>query len=435
MRSRSLPVFTVSILKQAIGLAVLSLTAWASWAEDSVPAEPMLLQDLIREVLDRNPEIQIARRGVEAKRARVPQTGALPDPMLMYGVINEGRPVPFQTLGEKGFSEVYVGITQDLPFPGKRAFREQVAGEELSAAEWAYEATRRRVAAQVAGIYYDLYAVHAEVDILGRSIQLLDQLTKVTRTRFDVGQVGQQDVLDAEVESSRLEERRSLLVQRRATAEAALERLLYRTSSAALGRPVTIVKTPLTTTLEELLERADAESPVLKEKDREVAREERSVDLARRERLPDLGASFTYHNRGGLDPYYAFGGTLMLPIYRARKQNKAVEEAAANLGAARGEADSARAEIRYEVTDAYLIASTTDRLLRLYDEGLLKQSRLALDSAIAQYQVGKVDFLALVTSWRRLLDYDITYHEQLAAHEKALVRLAVHVKGIAGEAF
>jgi outer membrane protein TolC len=99
----------------------------------------------------------------------------------------------------------------------------------------------------------------------------------------------------------------------------------------------------------------------------------------------------------------------------------------ASLGGARSGSDQARAEVRYAVNEAYEMASAAERLLRLYDEGILKQARLSLDSALAQYRVGKVDFLTLITSWRRLLDYDLTYREQLAAHEKALLRLAVHV--------
>ena len=374
-------------------------------------------------------------RQVEAKQARVPQAGALPDPMLISGVLNEGRPIPFETLGTKDFSEVYVGVSQDLPYPGKRGLRENVAREEVTAAKWAYEAVRRSVAAQVAETYYDLYSVHAALDILGMNLDLLEQFTKIARARFSVGQGSQQDVLDAEVEVSRLEERRSLLEQKRATLEAALARLLNRKSPTSLGTPVPINETPLADPLERLLENAEAESPVLKEKEGTLARGERSVDLARRERLPDLGVNFAYHNRGQLDPYYSFGGTLTLPIHAGRKQKKAIEEATADLGAARSAVDAAKSDVRYVVTEAYLMASTSDRLIRLYDEGILKQARLSLDSALAQYQVGKVDFLTLITSWRRLLDYDLTYHEQLAEHEKALVRLAVHVTDLAKEVF
>ncbi len=160
---------------------------------------------------------------------------------------------------------------------------------------------------------------------------------------------------------------------------------------------------------------------------------ERTVDLARKERLPDFGVKVAYYNRGGLDPWYSFGGTLSLPIYAGRKQKQAILEASADLGAARSAREAAASEVRFEVTESYFMASTADRLLRLYDEGILKQARLSLDSAIAQYQVGKVDFLTLVSSWRRLLDYNLAYHEQLAEHEKALARLAVHVSASPGQ--
>jgi outer membrane protein TolC len=406
--------------------ACLALFLLASQAPAQETPPEISLLDLVREALERNPEVQMARRMVEAKRARVPQAGALPDPMLMYGVMNEGRPVPLQTLGTAGFSEVYVGVSQDIPYPGKRGLREKVAGEDAAAAEWAYEAARRRVGSEVARAYYDLYAVHAALAILERNFQLLDQVVKVARARYGVGLATQQDVLDAEVELSRLEERRSLLVQRRGVVEAQLSRLLDRTAPSPLGRPAPVARTPLPLSLEEALARAQ-ESPALKERESLVDAGGRRVDLARRERLPDLGVNFAYHNRGALDPYWTFGGTLTLPIYRGRKQDEAVEEAAADLGGAQSGLDAARAMVRYEVTDAHLMASTADRLLRLYDEGILKQARLSLDSALAQYQVGKVDFLTLITSWRRLLDYDLTYQEQIAEHEKALARLAVHV--------
>jgi outer membrane protein TolC len=178
--------------------------------------------------------------------------------------------------------------------------------------------------------------------------------------------------------------------------------------------------------LDELLRRAEEESPALAEKARMVAQAERTLDLANRDRKPDFSLNFVYHNRGSLDPYYSFGGTLTLPNIHGR-QKRAVEEAAAGLGGSRSAADLARAEVRYAVTEAYQMASTAERLLRLYDEGILKQARLSLDSALTQYRVGKVEFLTLITSWRRVLDYDLSYHEQLAAHEKALARLGVHV--------
>src|SRR6266849_3571266 len=117
-------------------VSMLAVLAVAAAAAQEAPEE-LSLPDLVREALDHNPAVQMAARGVEARRARVPQAAALPDPMLMFGVMNEGRPVPFQTLGEAGFSEAYLGVSQDLPFPGKRWLRKEAAHEEAEAAEWA----------------------------------------------------------------------------------------------------------------------------------------------------------------------------------------------------------------------------------------------------------------------------------------------------------
>ena len=403
-------------------LVLLAASAQAPAQE----AEGLSLPDLVREALDHNPEIQTAARTLEAKRARVPQAAALPDPMLMYGVINEGRPVPFQTLGERDFSEAYVGVSQDLPFPGKRRLRKEAAQEEVEAAQSAYEGARRRVAADVAEAYYDLYATHAARDVVEESTRLLEQLVKVAHTRLSVGQTSQQDVLDAEVEMSRLEERRTELNARRAILEERLRSLLYRRTAEPLGRPMPVTPTALPGPLDELLRQAEEQSPAITEKARTVAQAERLADLAKRDRKPDFSVNFTYHNRRRLDPMYSFGGTLTLPNLHGR-QGHAVEEAVASLGGARSGVDMARADVRYAVTVAYQTASSAGRLLRLYDEGILKQARLSLDSALAQYRVGKTEFLTLITSWRRLLDYDLAYQEQLAAHEKALARLAVHV--------
>ena len=411
----------------AIATMVPLMVAPAS-GQDSTAAETPLAT-LVKEALDRNPEIQAIGQRVAAKRARVPQAGALPDPMAMYGVMNEGKPIPFQTLGKADFSEVYLGVSQDLPFPGKRRLRERVAREDVSVEEIGLQAVRRRIASDVAQAFYELYAVQAASAVVEQHQSLLEELTKVASTRFSVGEGTQHDVLNAQVELSQVLERASLLVQRRETQGALLAALVAQPQLIVPESHAVLSVTPVPG-LDDVLSRALETSPTVLQKAAAVRQAEQRVALARRERLPDLGFNVTYHNRGGLDPYYSYGGTVTLPIYAGRKQAKAVDEAAAELQAAQRDEEAARNQVRYEVTEAYRMAEIADRLVRLYRDGILKQARLALDSAVAQYRVGKVDFLTLVSSWRRLLDSEITYQEQLAAHEKAVARIAMHVDGL-----
>jgi len=165
------------------------------------PSERIRLENLVREALDRNPEIRAAGRAVDAARSRVSPAGALPDPEMMFGQMNEGNILPFTTLGDPdaGFSEVYAGFNQEFPYPGKRALRRKVAGLEASAEESRYRFTRLRVVSEVKSAFYELYAVHKSLEVVERERSLLEQVEKVASTRYSVGKGIQQDVLDAGV--------------------------------------------------------------------------------------------------------------------------------------------------------------------------------------------------------------------------------------------
>lgn len=387
------------------------------------PAQVTTLADLIRDVSARNPELAALERRIAAARARVPQAGALPDPMFEYGVMNEGGPFPFQTLGKNGFSEVYVGVTQEIPYPGKRALRERVAQEDVEVERFRRDGRGRELVASVKEMYLELYGLQAMASIVERNGRTLEQLERAAAVRLAVGTTPQQDVLDAEVELSRIEERLTMFRRRALTAEARVRSVLRQPADWTLGTLAPVDAPTELPPLEELRRLALAQFPEILATEREASRAEFAVQLARRELKPDFGASFVYHNRGGLDPYWSFGGTLRVPLYRGRKQQKAIEEATASLEGARSTIEARRLDVAYQVEDAYATATTARRLLRLYDEALLKQARLALESALSSYQVGRIDFLTTLTSWTRLRDHEVLHFEHLVDLLRALARL------------
>jgi outer membrane protein TolC len=85
------------------------------------------------------------------------------------------------------------------------------------------------------------------------------------------------------------------------------------------------------------------------------------------------------------------------------------------------------ATLHASLRDTYLVASTSERLVNLYGSSVIPQARLALESALAGYQVGRVDFLALIDSLVTLLDYELKYYEVLTDFQKALARLEPYV--------
>ncbi|HZF41354.1 MAG TPA: TolC family protein, partial [Blastocatellia bacterium] len=161
------------------------------------PPTQLTLDWLIQEALSRNPEIRAEMREVDARRARVPQAGALPDPIVTFGQSNEGNIVPFTTLGKFDFSEVYLGFTQEFPLFGKRGLREQVASSEADAQWWEYDFARRQVIANLKAAYYDLHYSHKAMEIVEKNIGLMESYAKIAEALYKVGKGNQADVLRA----------------------------------------------------------------------------------------------------------------------------------------------------------------------------------------------------------------------------------------------
>ena len=69
------------------------------------------------------------------------------------------------------------------------------------------------------------------------------------------------------------------------------------------------------------------------------------------------------------------------------------------------------------------MARTSERLLVLYESGIIPQAALSLESALAGYEVGSVDFLTLISNLTTLLNFEMQFYEELAKHEQALANL------------
>lgn len=387
---------------------------------DSVP-----LQDLVRLALARNPELRAAARNVDVMRSKVSPAKTLPDPEVMFGQMNEGSIVPFTTLGEPaaGFSEVYLGFNQEFPFPGKLALKGKVADMEARAEVSRYRSAVLELISRVKLAFYDLYLLHKSIEIIEKERALLEQLEKIAAVRYSVGKGIQQDVLDAQVETSRMEERLLLLRQRKEVAEGLLNVLLDYDPDRPIGRPGEIQKQPLLYNLSELTRLAERNFPMLESQQRLIDRDAFALDLSKKGKYPDFGFTFVYHNRGSNRPYWTIGGTMKIPLYFGSKQRHEIEGAAASLAQSRHTHQSIRAQAFYQIKDLYLMATTAERLIRLYDEAIIRQASFSLESAVDNYEVGKIDFLTLLTSWTRVLNYELTYYEQLTEYKKALSKL------------
>jgi len=384
-------------------------------------SQVVTLDELVQEALERNPAIQAARRAVDAKRALILPAQTLPEPTIGFQTMGNLIPPTLQS-GDPSSART-VSIEQEIPFPGKLGLKGRMASMEAEAEWWNYEQTRRQVIADLKLAYYDLFLIHKSIEIVQKDKDLLQKFTQIAEAKYRVGQGIQQDVLKAQVEISRLIDRLTVLEQRRGIAEALINSLLYRPPETALGKPAPVQKTELRYSLDQLHQIARSNFPLLKMQEREIDRNQYAVQLARKEFYPDFSVGFTYFNRTPIPEMYGLMVKAKVPLYFWRKQRPELESAASSLASAQKQRENTTSWLYFKLKDGYLVATTSERLIQLYGTGVIPQATLSLESAVAGYQVGKVDFLTLIDNLVTLLDYELKYYEVLTDFQQALAQL------------
>ena len=399
-------------------LVVLSLSVPAA---AQAPAR-IALADLVSEALERNPEIAAAQRRYEAARQRPAQERSLPDPMISAGYNSSGRPWPGAGLGSEPTANIGFMVSQEVPYPGKLGLRASIAAREADAEFQQIEAARLSVASRVRQAYYRLAYTYAAGDVLQRNRDLLQTLLKVSENRYAVGHAAQQDVIKAQTQLSILDLQLARVQRERAAREGELNALLARAPDLPLGRPVDLQLTAFDRSLDSLVSNAAAHAPMLRRDEIMIGRSQLAVDAARKEYKPDFAVSGGYYNMGSMPPMYEVRFDVQIPLQRARRA-AAVAEQLSGVQQARSTYDATRLGLQSRIQEDYQMAATSVRLARLYQDTVLPQARLALESSMASYQTGGVDFLSVLTNFGAVLEYEMNYFDELADYHTAVSRL------------
>jgi outer membrane protein TolC len=275
---------------------------------------------------------------------------------------------------------------------------------------------------QLKTAYFDWYFVTKSIEITTKNRDLMDRFEQIARARYAVGKGIQPDVLKAQVEVSGLSQQLELLQQKKLVIEARIRSLLN--SEVPLGRPADIRQTAMPFQLNSILQMVEAQSPRLQSEQAMVQSRAVGIDRARKEYRPDFNVAFQWQHTGSQFPdYYMATAEINLPIYSGRKQRLGVEEAQARFQEARENYQATRQDLVFAAKDKYFTAMTSEKLLALYQSGIIPQSSTALESALSGYEVGNVDFLTLMNNAATVLNFETQYYEELTKHERALAEL------------
>jgi len=388
----------------------------------SADAPVLTVDDATREALSKNPAIRAGTHAVAAQRAKVPQASSLPDPTFGIGWMGNARPFSVQTGDPSSYRSV--SAMQMVPYPGKRSLRGQIASKEADAGQWDLEAVRRRVAADVKAAYYDYWYYDKAIRTTQQNRDLLTKLSQIAEARYRVGKGMQTDVLRSQVETSMLLQKLTTLELQRATAQARLNTLMARDSNAPLPPAADVAsQSPLNYSLDDLYKLARQNDPEYQRMEKMVERNQLAINLAQKDYLPDLSVGYMYQQRPMMPDMHGLTFTVNVPVFYKTKQREGVRQAKEEELSASSARDNRQNELYFDLKQNYLAARASDNLLKLFSQGVVPQSSLALESSMSAYQVGNVDFLTVIGNFTTVLNYETEYYRELANYQTALARM------------
>ena len=387
-----------------------------------ISAHAETLADLQREMIRNNPEILAAKNRYLAATEVPIQAGTLPDPMV--GFTDFGVRRPFSSLSESDFAYRGIGISQEILFPGKLRLRSEIATRKAQAAEQELRMTTIRLLSQLKSSYVEYSYLQQAIGITEKYRGLVNHFTEISEAKYKVGEGVQSDILRAHLERSTLEEKMQLLHQDLESTRASVNALLNRAIDADLKAGETFLPPQFDVALEVLRKRLEERSPEILSKAVQQEQKALELKLANKEKYPDFSATFQWQKTGSDFPdYYMTTFEARIPLYYWRKQKPAIAQATLELQASKNEKEATLKKLNADLKAAFISATTTEKLARLYSEGIIPQSRISLESTLAAYQVGKVDFLTLLNSGTTLLNYESEFLRRVADHQKAVARI------------
>jgi outer membrane protein TolC len=380
---------------------------------------------LLTEAERNNPQIEAARQGWQAAKQIPSQVSTLPDPQFTLQQVNVGSPRPFAGYTNSDFSYVGMGVSQNIPYPGKLRLKGEMAKRDADVTQQQLESVRRSVLAGVKSVYFQLAYLSKTLAILESDGQLLEQVEKAADARYRSGMGTQQDLLQAQVEQTKLVREITMHHLEVAKAQAQIKQLLNRSQSSPDIEPSDLPETPLSYTFDELLSAANAQNPEISGAQQMVEKQKLQVDLAHKDFYPDFNVQYMWQRTDPIQfrAYYMLSVGVQVPIYRSRKQRPELAQAEADLNRSRSEAESQTQQVAFELRTELDTAEKTAELLKIYRDGLLPQTRAEFQSGLAAYQNNRQDFQPLLKSFLDVLQLDEEYWQSIADRETALASL------------
>ena len=362
----------------------------------------------------------------------------LPDPKISIGLAN--LPIDGFDFGQEGMTQGKVGIAQMFPRGDTLTIKSQQLRVQSEAFPFQRQDREAKVAVTVGSLWLDAYRVQQSIVLIEKNRSLFEQLSDIAEASYSsaLGKTRQQDIVRAQLELTRLEDRLDKLAQQKNRYEGMLLQWLTKFSkdkNSLQSIPISTDFSLHNILLSQQIPQIDLinsdlvhrknwlkpgelvhyfkSHPSVVAIDKKVSATKTGIKLAQQKYKPEWGVNAGYGYRGD-DPMgrsradlFSVGVTFDLPLFTENRQDKEVQSAISQTEAVKTE----KLLLLRQLLGSY--SSAKGRLLRLKDRQNLYKSKLLpqihdqAEASLTAYTNDDGDFAEVVRSRIAVLNAEI----------------------------
>ncbi len=365
----------------------------------------------------------------------------LPDPKVSLALAN--LPTDGFDFSQESMTQFKVGFTQMFPRGNSLSIKSRQLRLQSQAYPFQRQDRKAKVAVTVGSLWLDAYRIQQSINLIEKNRSLFEQLADIAQANYSsaLGKIRQQDIVRAQLELTRLEDRVVQLAQQQSSYKGMLSRWLSNFAVSSTDElPIASItklddlqlsRLQLSNNLPEItllnskfiyndnggpvatLLNYFAAHPAVIALDKKILASKTNINLAEQKYQPEWGVNASYGYRAddvmgsSRADLFSLGVTFDLPLFTESRQDMEVNAAISQTEAVKTE----RILLLRRLLAAY--ASGKGRLLRvnerksLYRKQLLPQIQDQAEASLTAYTNDDGDFAEVVRSRIAVLNTEI----------------------------
>ncbi|MFA1561505.1 TolC family protein [Aliivibrio fischeri] len=418
--------------------------AWLVSAISVVLSHQVMAENQLTQLIEQALSSDASREQIYAQSQAMRATGiassTLADPTLKVGF--GGLPVDSFKFDEDPMTNISVGLMQKFGRGSSLDLQQKQMGQQADVLAMQVQVRELEVANAISQLWIELSFLQKAEVILHENRRLLSEMESYISTNYSIGKSESQDLLQAQLQLTRLDEKVQTNKQSQERIYAQLTEWLPNLSQQQLDKikplkwdyleQILATNTHNATDFYELLKI----NPTIKMRELAIVATKTKVDIADESYSPQFGVEvmYAYRQANGMggqpasDLVSAYV-TMDIPLFTDKRQDQNYAAAQYQVGSAKSQRDVLLRQMNAKVNALLVDKSNLEQRLIRYDETLLPQSKERTKAVERGYENNTAQFNDVIIASNDELSLELEKQRLMSDLDKTNSNLAFYLNG------